>query len=53
MPILLILTITIGRGGSKINGNCDDATLNTESQSVTLIYVDGTKVNQFKMVLLM
>ena len=35
--------VTIGRGGSKINGNCDDATLNTESQSVTLIYVDGTK----------
>ena len=35
-------------------GNCDDATLNTESQSVTLIYVDGTKVGcLFKMVLLM
>jgi len=35
--------VTIGRGGSKINGICDDAILNTESQSVTLIYVDGTK----------
>ena len=35
--------VTIGRGGSKINGQCEDATLNTESQSVTLIYVDGTK----------
>ena len=35
--------VTVGRGGSKINGNCLCATLNTESQSVTLIYVDGTK----------
>jgi len=35
--------VTIGRGGSKINGSCDDAKLNTESQSVTLIYVDSTK----------
>ena len=35
--------VTIGRGGSKINGICADATLSTESQSVTLIYVDGTK----------
>jgi len=35
--------VTVGRGGSKINGICEDATLNTESQSVTLIYVDGTK----------
>ena len=35
--------VTIGRGGSKINGTCNCATLNTESQSVTLIYVDGTK----------
>ncbi len=35
--------VTLGRGGSKINGQCACATLNTESQSVTLIYVDGTK----------
>ena len=35
--------VTVGRGGSKINGTCFDAVLNTESQSVTLIYVDGTK----------
>ena len=35
--------VTVGRGGSKINGICEDATLATESQSVTLIYVDGTK----------
>ncbi len=35
--------VTVGRGGSKINGVCECATLDTESQSVTLIYVDGTK----------
>ncbi len=35
--------VTIGRNSSKINGVCADGTLNTESQSVTLIYVDGTK----------
>ena len=35
--------VTVGRGGSKINGFCECATLSTESQSVTLIYVDGTK----------
>ena len=35
--------VTVGRGGSKINGTCFCATLDTESQSVTLIYVDGTK----------
>jgi hypothetical protein len=35
--------VTIGRNGSKINGVCGCGTLNTESQSVTLIYVDGTK----------
>ena len=35
--------VTIGRNGSKINGQCANATLNTESQSVTLIYVDGVK----------
>jgi hypothetical protein len=35
--------VAVGRGGSKINGQCACATLNTASQSVTLIYVDGTK----------
>ena len=35
--------VTLGRNGSKINGNCLCATLSTESLSVTLIYVDGTK----------
>ncbi len=35
--------VNVGRNGSKIGGACDDAILNTESQSVTLIYVDGTK----------
>ena len=35
--------VTLGRGGSKINGSCNDATLDTEAQSVTMIYVDGTK----------
>ena len=35
--------VTLCRNGSKINGQCQNATLNTESQSVTLIYVDGTK----------
>ena len=35
--------VTIGRNGSKINGICANAILDTESQSVTLIYVDGTK----------
>ena len=35
--------VTVGRNSSKINGVCADAELSTESQSVTLIYVDGTK----------
>ena len=35
--------VTVARNGSKINGQCACATLNTDSQSVTLIYVDGTK----------
>lgn len=33
----------LARNGSKINGVCGCSNLNTESQSVTLIYVDGTK----------
>ena len=35
--------VTLARNSSKINGIEDCATLNTESQSVTLIYVDATK----------
>jgi hypothetical protein len=35
--------VTLGRNGSKINGICLCATLDTESTSITLIYVDGTK----------
>jgi len=35
--------VTLCRNGSKINGVCSNAVLNTESQSITLIYVDGTK----------
>ena len=35
--------LTIGRGGEPINGQCDDASLSTQGQSVTLIYVDATK----------
>jgi hypothetical protein len=35
--------VTICRNGSKINGQCLNTSLTTESQSVTLIYVDGTK----------
>ena len=35
--------VIICRNGSKINGDCSNSTLDTEAQSVTLIYVDGTK----------
>ena len=35
--------LTIARNGSKINGECGCATLDTEGQSITLVYVDGTK----------
>ena len=35
--------VTINRNGSKIGGICGCATLNIESQSITLIYVDGTR----------
>ena len=35
--------VTLCRNSSKINGECSNTSLNTESQSVTLIYVDGTK----------
>ena len=36
-------SVTIGRNGSKINGNCANSSLSTNAQSVTLIYVDSTK----------
>ncbi len=36
-------SVQVSRNGSKINGQCHCATLSTQSQSVTLIYVDGTK----------
>ena len=35
--------VTLARNGSKINGICQCATLDVESTSVTLIYVDNTK----------
>jgi hypothetical protein len=35
--------LTLCRNGSKIGGVCSNADLNTRAQSVTLIYVDGTK----------
>ena len=36
-------SVTVGRGGSKIGGECLDATLGTEGQSVTLIYANATR----------
>ena len=35
--------VTICRNSSKINGVCANAELTTQGQSVTLIYVDGTR----------
>jgi hypothetical protein len=35
--------VTLGRNGSKINGVCGCSTLESEGQSITLVYVDGTK----------
>ena len=35
--------VTIGRNGSKIGGVCSDALLETQGQSITLVYVDGTQ----------
>jgi len=35
--------VTVGRNGSKISGQCIDATLSTEGDSIKLVYVDGTK----------
>ena len=36
-------SVTVGRNGSKIAGLCLDATLGTEGDSITLVYVDGTQ----------
>ena len=35
--------VTLGRNSSKISGVCVDATLCTEGQVITMIYVDGTQ----------
>jgi hypothetical protein len=35
--------VTLCNNGNKINGVCATASLSTQNQSVTLIYVDGTK----------
>ena len=35
--------VTVCRNGSKINGICANTNLNTKGQSITLIYVDGTR----------
>ena len=35
--------VTLGRGGSKIFGICVDATLSTEGQVITMVYIDGTQ----------
>ena len=35
--------VTLGRGGSKVGGECMDATLETDGQVVTMVYIDGTQ----------
>jgi hypothetical protein len=35
--------VTLCRNSSKINGGCNNATLNTIGQSITLVYVDATR----------
>lgn len=35
--------VTVGRNSSKIGSQCLDATLSTEGDSITLVYVDGTQ----------
>ena len=35
--------VIVGRNSSKINGVCQNAYLTTKGQSVTLVYVDGTR----------
>ena len=38
-----IANLTIGRGGSNLNGNADDSVRNTDNESLTLVYADATK----------
>ena len=35
--------LTIGRGGSNLNGSASDSIRNTENESLTLVYADATK----------
>ena len=35
--------LTIGRGGSNMNGSANDSIRNTENESLTLVYADATK----------
>jgi len=35
--------ITVGRNSSKIDGTCVDATIDTNGEAYTLVYVDGTE----------
>jgi len=35
--------LTIGRGGSNMNGSASDAVRSTENESLTLVYADATK----------
>ena len=35
--------LTIGRGGSNMNGSASDTVRNTENESLTLVYADATK----------
>jgi len=35
--------VTIGRNSSKLDGSCSDSTRDTDNESLTLIYVDGTQ----------
>jgi len=35
--------VTLCRNSSKINGSCNNASLSTQGQSITLVYVDGTR----------
>ena len=35
--------LVVGRGGSKINGDSNDAYLTTKGQSVTMVYIDATQ----------
>jgi hypothetical protein len=35
--------LTIGRGGSNLNGNASDSARSTDNESLTLVYADATK----------